>query len=235
MNAQVYCGPAPDPETLLSAWNFDPPLMVGLALLAVATTRRGGWRMWLAWAALTTAFVSPLCALSAALFSARAAHHTLMIAVAAPLLAVALPRLPGPNAPVALALHTVTLWFWHAPGAYGWALDTHAGYWLMQITLLVTALWLWRGVFAAPVGMAVATLLGATAQMGLLGALLVFAPAPLYAHHLFTTHAWGLSALQDQQVAGLIMWVPAALPFLAAAARFAWRAASARSAGRALA
>src|SRR3546814_17286561 len=47
-------------------------------------------------------------------------------------------------------------------------------------------------------------------QMGLLGALLTFSGSALYAPHLLTTQAWGMSPLQDQQLAGLIMWVPAA-------------------------
>jgi cytochrome c oxidase assembly factor CtaG len=48
-------------------------------------------------------------------------------------------------------------------------------------------------------------------QTGLLGALLIFAGRPLYAAHLSTTAAWGLTPLEDQQLAGLIMWIPASL------------------------
>ena len=48
-------------------------------------------------------------------------------------------------------------------------------------------------------------------QTGLLGALLTFAGRPLYAAHLSTTAAWGLTPLEDQQLAGLIMWIPASL------------------------
>jgi len=54
-------------------------------------------------------------------------------------------------------------------------------------------------------------------QMGLLGALLTFAEHPLYAPHLATTLAWGLTPLEDQQAAGLIMWAPAAALYLAGA------------------
>ncbi|MDQ8028281.1 MAG: cytochrome c oxidase assembly protein [Brevundimonas sp.] len=53
--------------------------------------------------------------------------------------------------------------------------------------------------------------------MGLLGALLTFADDALYAPHLLTTLAWGLTPLEDQQTAGLIMWAPAAALYLAAA------------------
>ena len=85
----IYCGPAPAPEGIWLRWNLHPPLLVALALLAAAVGRRPVGA--LAVAVLAVAFVSPLCALSAALFSARAVHHVLLVAVAAPLLAMAWP------------------------------------------------------------------------------------------------------------------------------------------------
>ncbi len=57
--------------------------------------------------------------------------------------------------------------------------------------------------------------LSSAIQMGMLGALLVFAHDPLYLPHFATTQAFGLSSLDDQQLGGLIMWVPANLPLLA--------------------
>ena len=48
-------------------------------------------------------------------------------------------------------------------------------------------------------------------QNGLLGALLTFAGRPLYVAYLPTTAAWGLTPLEDQQLSGLIMWIPASL------------------------
>jgi putative membrane protein len=48
-------------------------------------------------------------------------------------------------------------------------------------------------------------------QVSLLGALLTFAAVPLFSVHEFTTAAWGLTWLQDQQLGGLVMWVPAGL------------------------
>ncbi|WP_246450478.1 cytochrome c oxidase assembly protein [Sphingomonas rhizophila] len=56
-----------------------------------------------------------------------------------------------------------------------------------------------------------------TVQMGLLGALITFAANPLYAPHFSVTAPWGLSPLEDQQMAGLIMWAPSAGLYLAAA------------------
>ena len=48
-------------------------------------------------------------------------------------------------------------------------------------------------------------------QMSLLGALLTFAAVPLYSVHQLTTAAWGLTWLEDQELGGLIMWVPSGL------------------------
>lgn len=61
----------------------------------------------------------------------------------------------------------------------------------------------------------------AMVQMGLLGALLTFTPQPLYAWHLVTTEAWGLTPLEDQQLAGLVMWIAGGGFYLAAALRLA--------------
>jgi putative membrane protein len=54
-------------------------------------------------------------------------------------------------------------------------------------------------------------------QSSILGALLAFSPTPWYTAHLATTQQWGLSPLDDQQVAGLIMWIPGGAIYLAAA------------------
>lgn len=177
------------------------------------------------WAVLLIAFVSPLCALSTALFSARVVHHALMVALAAPLLVLGLPRAwrgaaaTGAMATLALLVHTLLMWLWHAPAPYAAALASHPLYWLMETTLMASALAVWLVALSprAGLGTAMSTLLGAMMQMGLLGAIIVFAATPLYAPHALTTTAFGLSPLADQQLAGLIMWVPAALPYFIAA------------------
>ena len=228
----IYCGPAPDPSGLWLRWNLDPALLVALALLAWALRRSPPGLA--AVAVLTLALVSPLCALSAALFSARVVHHVLLVAVAAPLLALAWPaRRPGPAGP-AFLLSTATLWAWHWPAAYDLALSNLAAYWIMQLTLLGTALIFWRRVLHPEAGgRALVGILGAYMQMALLGALLTFAPAALYAIHATAPLAWGFTPLADQQLGGLMMWVPAGLPFVALGAwvaRREWRAIEARPA-----
>lgn len=216
-----YCGPGPEPAGWLAQWNFDPVLIGALALgLALTLGRASGHGRTAGLGAvliLTLIFVSPLCALSSALFAARTVHHVLLVAVAAPLVAWALPRSrPGPLA-LATAAQAAVFWVWHAPAAYSWALSGDAAYWLMQLGLLGSAVWFWTAVRRASAPAAVAALLLAMVAMGLLGALLTFTGEPLYAPHFLTTAAWGLTPLEDQQAAGLIMWAPAAAVYLAAA------------------
>lgn len=221
MSRAPYCGPGATPLDWAGRWNGDPWLLAALVLLGLSLWRwvpsERRWPAALAWAVLAAAFVSPLCAFSSALFSVRTIHHLLLVAVAAPLLAWSLPRRPvGPLA-AAVTGQAAVFWAWHAPAAYGAALSHDGVYWLMQASLLASALWFWMAVRAARPPAAVAALLAAMVAMGLLGALITFAGQPLYAPHLLTTWAWGLSPLEDQQAAGLIMWAPAAAVYLAAA------------------
>jgi putative membrane protein len=217
-----YCGAAPSPLELLGRWNFDPLLLAVLGVSALVAFKcvNGGRRVALAaafgWAVLL--FVSPFCALTSALFSARVTHHVLLTAALAPLLALAWPhaRLTGSLA-AWTGLHAILFWLWHAPGVYSAALSSEALYWLMQVTLLGSAFAFWAAVLRASIPAAVAGLLVTTVQMGLLGALLTLAPTPLYVPHLGSTVAWGFTPLEDQQLAGLIMWAPAAGFYLAAA------------------
>lgn len=216
-----YCGPGPSPAEWLARWNLEPVLIAFLAIgLGLVVWRTSGARRTAGVAAiliLAVVFVSPLCALSSALFAARTVHHVLLVAVAAPLIAMAL---PGPKVgllALATAAQAAVFWAWHVPAAYGWALSNDAAYWLMQLSLLGTAVWFWTAVRRASAPGAVAALLLAMVTMGLLGALLTFTGQPVYAPHFLTTAAWGLTPLEDQQAAGLIMWAPAAAVYLAAA------------------
>ena len=219
-----YCGVAPEPAGLWLRWNGDPlawavlAFIGGLFFLARRRAAAPDARLfWIGWAALALALVSPLCALSSALFSARAAHHLVLLLAVAPLLALSGVRMR--KAPLALsaAVQAAVLWAWHAPFAYAAALSNDAVYWLMQLSLLASALWFWSAVIARRDDLGAPAALAATmAQMGLLAALITFAPTPLYAPHLTTTAAWGLTALQDQQLAGLMMWTLGALPYLIA-------------------
>lgn len=219
----IYCGPAPVPTTVLSQWNFDPFLLSGLAIVTLFAfgrrlDRGSRTAVLTGLLLLLVAFVSPLCALASALFSARVFHHLLLVAVAAPCFALALPKI-GRAPHIAFAAHTLLFWIWHSPSAYAFALGSHAAYWLMQISLLGSAIWLWAAALGprTSTGNALALLFGTVLQMGMLAALLTFSRNPLFDAHFETTAVFGLTPLEDQQLAGVLMWVPAALPYLAAA------------------
>ena len=224
----AYCGPAALPDDLWTRWNLDPLLIGILAGLAVVVARgrcadvRAGWA---AIGLMLVIFVSPLCAMSSALFSVRVLHHVLLISAVAPLLARAFPQRRMGSLPIGVlvAAHAVILWLWHTPGLYTWGLASVPAYWLMQISLLGSAWLLWRAILTpAQPGPALMALAATIGQMGLLGALIVFAPRPLYLVHLASTESWGISPLTDQQLAGLLMWVPAMLPYLGVGLWIAW-------------
>lgn len=228
MNLDIYCGPAPSPETLWSTWNFDPPLLAAIGAvfaLLVISADNGRQRLSAITALIVMliAFVSPLCALASALFSARVLHHILLVTFLAPLVVLSIPPRSRERqllpAQLSFIVHTILMWVWHAPGPYLFALSSPAAYWLMELTLIGSALWLWADILSPrrSAGAALSLLLGTTIQMGMLGALLTFSREPLFAAHMDTTHPFGLSPLADQQLAGLLMWVPAALPYLLAA------------------
>lgn len=233
-----YCGSAPYPAEWLTRWNLDPLLLAVLAVTA-------GW-WWLhndgledrrlapfALALAALLFVSPFCALGSALFAARAVHHVILAALLAPALALLLIRWRHASAvPLAVAtiVHAATFWAWHLPQLYAAALTSDAIFWLMQATITGTAVLFWIGVVRAPATAAVAALLATMVQMGLLGALITFAQRPLYAPHWSTTAAWGMAPIEDQQLAGLIMWVPGSLLYLLAAMHILHRLLKARTA-----
>ena len=155
-------------------------------------------------------------------------QHMLLVVVIAPLAILARP-LPQWRAalggrggwawlaravrgPLALALvHGGTLWFWHAPAPY--ALALHDPFWhaIEHVLFLVTAALFWSAVLYAGSssrGQAMLALLLTVIHTGLLGALLTFARVPLYSD---------AQDLADQQLAGLIMWVPASVVYVLAA------------------
>jgi len=224
----AYCGPAALPDDLWTRWNVDPLLIAILVALAIVVGRGRSSEAKAGWGAIVlmlVIFVSPLCAMSSALFSVRVLHHVLLIAAVAPLLALAFPQRRAGAAPIVVlvAAHAAVLWLWHTPGPYTWGLASVPAYWLMQISLLGTAWLLWRAILApGQSGPALIALAATIGQMGLLGALIVFAPRPLYLVHLASTASWGLVPLADQQLAGLLMWVPASLPYLGVGVWIAW-------------
>nr|WP_145552818.1 cytochrome c oxidase assembly protein [Variovorax boronicumulans] len=230
-----YCGEAPGPAVWLERWNLDPVLCTGLIISAfflVQPTVAGGISRGRlsslrgAWALVALLYASPLCALSSTFFTVRVVHHMALVLLVAPLLTYGLgKRLDGVPAPLwtSTALAALVFWTWHAPGTYSAALSSVPVYALMQLSLAASALLFWTALRRAGAAQALAALLVTTVQMGLLGALITFASRPMYAPHFLSTLDWGVSALEDQQLAGLTMWAPGSMAYLCAAVWIGWR------------
>jgi putative membrane protein len=246
-----YCGMPPLPAELWQRWNLDP-ILIALLVIALgaylvaarladqahssdAMLKRACFVSgWLVGAA---ALISPLCALSVSLFSARVGQHMVLALVAAPLVLLghsgpvyarlspsiadwlARRRLTRviTSAPAAAVLFAILLWIWHAPGPYDATFRSSSVYWLMHLSLFIGALMVWNVVLdRSPRGAIPALAVGAftTIQMTFLGALITIAHDALYLPHAATTAAWGVTPLTDQQLGGLIMWVPACTVFV---------------------
>ncbi|MEN4902646.1 cytochrome c oxidase assembly protein [Luteimonas sp. TWI1437] len=194
--------------------------------------------------ALGAAMVWPLDAFAAYALSAHVAQHMTLLALAPPLLlagrpfAIAAAALPGrwaarlhrrlhrPLSSLATALapaavmHGATMWLWHLPGATAAALADTALHRAMHASFLVAGVWFWAAVWRrlrAPDAGAVGGLVALVAvmmQMGFLGALLTFAPRLLYPVYTDRALRVGLDPLRDQQLAGLLMWVPSCVPYI---------------------
>lgn len=122
-------------------------------------------------------------------------------------------------------LYGLALWAWHAPFLYAAAL---ASYWihsLQHASFLAAALLFWRAALehrggVAGRGGAILGVALTAVHSSILGALMTFAASPWYAHPV-PVETFGLTPLQDQQLAGLIMWVPGGLVHLLAGAALA--------------
>jgi putative membrane protein len=158
--------------------------------------------------------------------SAHMAQHLLLMVVVAPLAVVAwpFPRVPawargGAFAALAVAVETVALVVWHLPGPYD-AAQAHVPLHVLEhASLLVTAAAAWWIILTsgeASVGVRFATCVGSAAPMMLLGALMTLAPNPWYGS--YANGHGSLSPLADQQTAGALMWGPAGIAYVIAAA-----------------
>ena len=114
--------------------------------------------------------------------------------------------------------------FWHLPGPYRWAWGNEFVHVVEHVCLFCAAFAFWSVVIQPSArrhldyGMRLLFVATMALLSSLPGALMFLAARPLYDVHAMATAAFGLSALQDQQLAGLIMWVPAGLVYLAAIA-----------------
>lgn len=193
---------------------------------------------------LGLALVWPVDAYGAWLLSAHMGQHMLLLALAPPLLLAGRPyatlasALPGAwaralhrlLAPLLCALrntlalattaNVAVMWGWHTPAALALVMRSEPAHWLMHGSFLLAGLWFWALLWQRIRDGATGALAGAVAavvvmmQMGFIGALLVFSPRILHPVYADRAAELGMSAFDDQQLAGLLMWVPSCLPYL---------------------
>jgi putative membrane protein len=197
------------------------------------------------WLAVALALASPLDALGEALFWVHMVQHEVLMLVAAPLLVLGRPLaawawavppgwLRALARPARLAIvrrgwraltapfpawlfHAAALWLWHVPVLFNAALASDAWHVLQHLSFFATALVFWWAClghwWGRPAsGAAVIYILTTMMHTGALGALLTLSRTPWYAN---TPEPWGWTPLEDQQLGGLIMWVPAGAVYLA--------------------
>ena len=173
-------------------------------------------------------WLGPLPQLAKYAFSAHMTMHMLVVALAAPLMALGIadrrfdptaiaPRLLAP-VPASI-VELLVVWAWHAPALHHAARHQSAALIAEQGMFLVSGLFMWLSAFGgndldnrARRGAGVVGLLLTSMHMTLLGALLALTPRPLYAH---AEGVGGLSAIEDQHLGGAIMLVAGGISYLA--------------------
>lgn len=258
----AHAGAPIAPHDLPTAWNVDPVLIVlligGTWLYGrgAARLRRGPagrralprWRVGCfagAVASTAVALVSPLDALSEALFGAHMFQHLLLTLLVPPLLVLGRPLLVSSMAlsggahrvatvariavrpprrtswwwaAFAVVVHSITMWMWHLPGLYETALADRPVHIVEHVTLLAGALPFWwlvvdaRGRHANAAG--VLAVFGGVLQSGALAGLITFSGAAWYPTHAVAAASWGLTGLEDQHIAGGLMWFPGGLAYV---------------------
>jgi cytochrome c oxidase assembly factor CtaG len=193
-----------------------------------------------------TALVSPLHWLGERLLSFHMVEHEILMAVSAPLLAIARPagtllwslprrvrlligrwmRLPATDAVwgflsagrTATILHAMAIWGWHAPLLFDAAVSNLVLHRLQHLSFFLTAVLFWWSVFRrSETGAAAWHVFITMLHTSVLGALMALAPRLLYEEQQRAAAVWGLTPLEDQQLAGIIMWVPAGTIYAGAA------------------
>lgn len=221
---------------------------------ATAAHRRSALYFSAGWLVLAAAMVTPLHEAGERSFAAHMLEHELLMLAAAPLLVLARPLgialwafpqalrrglaafghgISTPwralTAPVtATLLQSVSLWLWHAPRLFDLALANPGWHIVQHLSFLLTALLFWWAVLHGRdrrVGVSVGCLFFTATVSGALGALMAFSASPWYAGYASSgLDAFGLTPAEDQQLAGLLMWIPGGLVHaLAALAMFGRR------------
>lgn len=173
---------------------------------------------------LAVAWFGPLPGLAGSSFAAHMGLHLLLIAGAAPLIALGLAgtRIDGRlaafgllNPILASVAELIVVWAWHAPGLHDASRGNTGVFVIEQASFLAVGLLLWLSAVGSAGGgekraaLGIIGMLLTSMHMALLGALLNLAPRPLYHHQ-------GEAALADQQLGGLLMLVIGGTVYLVA-------------------
>lgn len=115
---------------------------------------------------------------------------------------------------LAWALHGLAIWGWHIPALYDAAVANEGIHALQHAMFVGTSCLFWWGLLygrygRAGYGAAVFYVFTTVIHTGLLGAVLTFAGRPFYPVYLDPARASGIDPVADQQLAGLVMWIPA--------------------------
>jgi cytochrome c oxidase assembly factor CtaG len=119
-------------------------------------------------------------------------------------------------------IHAAAIWSWHAPALYELALASAAAHAAEHMSFVGTGMLLWwailhpRGQRRTAYAVGILALFATATQTGILGALLTLTHRVWYPAQSAGAAVWGLTPLDDQQLAGLIMWVPVGLLYVVA-------------------
>jgi putative membrane protein len=122
---------------------------------------------------------------------------------------------------VAWLVHAVVLWGWHVPIAFEAALARSTVHWIQHTSFFVAAAFFWWAVFVPGAlgdrrGTAIVSVFTTAVHTSALGALLTFSTRLWYPTYAPGFDEWGLTAIEDQHLGGLVMWIPGGTAFLIA-------------------
>jgi putative membrane protein len=125
------------------------------------------------------------------------------------------------NPLAAWLIHAIVLWVWHIPVLFQATLSSDFVHATQHLCFLLSALLFWWAVMQGPhralnFGVAILYMFTTALHSGALGALITFARSAWYPAYASTAPAWGMSALEDQQLGGIIMWIPACVMYIVA-------------------
>jgi len=118
-------------------------------------------------------------------------------------------------------IHGLAIWLWHLPSLFDATLRSEFIHALQHASFLGSALIFWWSIIhvqrRSARGMSIVYLFTTAVHTGVLGALMTFSRAPWYPAYATGAPIWGLTPIADQQLGGLIMWIPASIAYLVAA------------------